>query len=102
MGKVALSLASPGTSWLHLAVVAKRYQDRAPLGPTALLGLLLAETPEPRIPARPWPVAAACAVLAKVGQDLEPRVHDAAKSGGARGERKSSKSGYAHSRPMAL
>jgi hypothetical protein len=67
--------------------MAKRDQHNASLAEAALLGLLLEGTPRPLIPARPWPVAAACTVLSKVGQDLHPSLRHAAESGGAlRGE----------------
>ena len=61
------------------------HQDRVELGEEALLGLLLADGPIRRIPARPWPLAAACVTLAELGQVLAPSVRSAAETGGAEG-----------------
>lgn len=65
--------------------MAKTQDHHSALTEAALVGLLLAVSPRPLIPARPWPVAAACAVLAKVGQEhLPPELRSAAESGGGR------------------
>lgn len=68
-------------------MMAKNRQEGLGLREASLLGLLFAQANPSRVPARPWPVAAACASLTKLGQDVDANIQiAAAAAGGPDGE----------------